>query len=69
MKSHEEKHSAANTAAAACFPAELYAAIAVSILAQRYGTQTANTERLSGNATLNSMAIKNVKHRTTRKRN
>ena len=69
MKLHEEKHSVANIAAAACFPAESYAATAVNISVQRYGTQTANIELLSGNATLNLTAIKSAKRRTIRKPN
>lgn len=69
MKLHEEKHSVANTAAAACFPAESYAATAVNTSGQRYGTQTANTELLSGSVTLNLMVIKSAKHRIIRKLN
>lgn len=56
-------------AAAACFPAESYAATAVNISAQRYGTQTANTEQLSGNATLSSTAIKSAEHHTIPRQN
>lgn len=49
--------------------AESYAATAVNISVQRYGTQTANIELLSGNATLNLTAIKSAKRRTIRKPN
>ena len=69
MKLHEEKRSVASIAAAACFLAESYAATAVNTSVQRYGTQTANTELLSGNATLNSTALKSAEHHTIRKQN